>query len=899
MVHFRPILRFVLMVVAHPRLTLGIVLALTTACIALAASRLTISTNQNELFSDKVPFFRDYLDFDRKFPENEAVYILIEPRSPAETPPVERWTGAADAVASALRKMPEFVHSVDQRVPIDELGSQGLLFDDPALVRQAAKDVHQFIPLVKLFAEKPGLLDQVFGPTPIDQFLGKLNLAPADAQTAAFTTLLARSWSETMAGGGEVRLPDLAALDAGDPQRLGYYYVPDESDPARQRRVLLVRVYPNKDFSSLTANARKINAIRAAVAEAIKPFPEFVAGTTGRPALEADEMITTDRDSTRAEIVALIAVFIGMALLLRSLYLALVAELALGVGVAWTFAWATLSVGRLNLLSIVFFLALIGIGMDYLVQILSRYRREVERRTDPRIIWIAVFRQVGPPINTACMGAAGAFLVSLFTDFRGAVELGLIAGGGLLLCLLSGYTFLPAVLRLIPLRVQKTSSKQDSSPAAPPVLHPPASILAFARPAIWVLLLVAGLPFALRTGFNPGLLELQARNLPSVQLVRKLQTWSAVVLSRDLNTLRAAEEAVAGLPSVGYTESILTAYDNAAWLRNKAKLPAIQWQAHAAVGANDLPRLATKAKTLAERFAAAPNATSEQRGAAAALQTVARELSAPPDHQQVASRLTAWQTAFQAQLRTLLQSFQPADPDITRLPEQLRSHYVASDGTYALYIYPKQDLWKQEHLGAFITEIESRLGQEPRISKQNYVLTGIAHNIHHSTSSIRASFYRATFYALGLIFVLVLIDLRSLRHTLLAISVLGLGLPMLVALMGLFEIDWNFANFFGLPILIGAGHEYGVFMVHRYRESLRNAGSPRHHWGAWDVADSALLLCAFITSASFGFFWLFAHHEGIKSLGWVMWVGTICIYLATVVALRPVLKLLLGRSSRV
>src|SRR5207248_5862919 len=94
----------------------------------------------------------------------------------------------------------------------------------------------------------------------------------------------------------------------------------------------------------------------------------------------------------------------------------------------------------------VFMLALIGIGMDYLVQILSRYRYERRVRADPRRIWVSVFRQVGAPINTATLGAAGAFLVSLFTDFQGAADLGLIAGGGLILCLIAGYTFLPALL---------------------------------------------------------------------------------------------------------------------------------------------------------------------------------------------------------------------------------------------------------------------------------------------------------------------------------------------------------------------------------------------------------------------------------------------------------------------
>ena len=91
-------------------------------------------------------------------------------------------------------------------------------------------------------------------------------------------------------------------------------------------------------------------------------------------------MITTDRDAHRSEIVALIAVFIGLVLLLRSIWLAVVAEISLLVGIGWTFGWITLSVGELNLLSMVFLIALIGIGMDYLIQVLTRYRPYRRRR---------------------------------------------------------------------------------------------------------------------------------------------------------------------------------------------------------------------------------------------------------------------------------------------------------------------------------------------------------------------------------------------------------------------------------------------------------------------------------------------------------------------------------------
>jgi hypothetical protein len=63
------------------------------------------------------------------------------------------------------------------------------------------------------------------------------------------------------------------------------------------------------------------------------------------------------------------------------------------------------------------------------------------------------------------------------------------------------------------------------------------------------------------------------------------------------------------------------------------------------------------------------------------------------------------------------------------------------------------------------------------------------------------------------------------------------------------------------------------------------------------VSDRALLLCAFITTSSFGFFWALGHHEGLKSLGLVMALGTASIYMATVMVLRPILRWRIERQK--
>jgi predicted RND superfamily exporter protein len=869
----RRLLTGVLAVVERPRWTLFIALAVLIGCVVFAKLRLNISTDQNDLFSHDVGFFRDYLSFIDLFPENEAIYVIVRPRDESKMPAVERWTAAADAIADRLRGLTQYVQSVDSRVPLDKLGAQGILFDNPDQIKQELEGARRFVPLVKLWGEKPSLGESFLGATPMERFIAGVNIAAANQETMQFVGTLAKSWEQTIYRANPV-VPDLKTMDATDPSRLGYFYVADISDPSRHQ--LLVRVYKQPDFTSLTAITEEVNAIRKAAVDAAAGFPEFTVAITGRPALDADEMGTTDSDSHRAETVALIVVFIGLAIMLRSLWLALAAEMALAVGIGWTFGWATLSLGELNLLSLVFLIALIGIGMDYLVQILMRYRREARRYSGAKGIWLRVFGRVSAPINTACMGAAGAFLVSVFTNFRGAAELGIIAGGGLLLCLISGYTVLPALLTIFPPKLE---------PIGPADRYPaPAPARGFANrmigPFIWVALLAAGVPFAKKVGFDAGLIDLQAPNLESVKLVRTLQSWYGVELSKDLDVLRRVRSAVEGAPTVASTDSVLNALDNQALLNEPAnRLPTIQWATPQSVEPGQLGGIADKCLALARHFKPI-----EGSGPVVdSLQTVAGLLAGTENKPVLAARLTAWQLAFIEQLKGVMASLSPPPLDVAKLPEELRSHYVSADGTYALYIYPKKDLWNHDALKAFTLDVEARV----KTVAVAPTPTGIAIQVYHSTAGIRNSFIHATLYALSLIVLLVFLDLRRVGETLMAISVLAFGLPMLIGIMGVLGIQWNFANFFGLPILIGAGHEYGVFLVHRYKESL---AIPRHVWRGWDVADRALLLCAFVTSSSFGFFWALGHHQGLRSLGLVMAIGTACIYLAAVCVLEPFLK---------
>ena len=898
----RRLLIGMLWVVTHPRIVLSLSLLALLGCGLFAYLNLGLSTNQDELFSSKVAFFNTYKKFTVNFPENQASYVIVEPVNSAAPPPVEKWIAIADAITDRLAKDSKNVKSVDSHVPLEQLGNQAILFDSPADVEL---QFNEFDRLAFPFRQT-SLVNRLLGRFPLERFFNSLNpdrkTSPKlNAQSVEFLSMVTRGMTKSLTDNAKpIRLgdqvPDLAKLGQTDPSKFGYYYVEDRENPGHH--LLLIRVYENGDFSKRNGLADAIDGIRRDIQAASGNFREFNVDITGRPTLEADEMSTTDHDARTSEIAALSAVFIGLVLLLRSLWIAVAAELALLVGIGWTFGWATVSVHRLNLLSLVFLIALTGIGMDYLIQVLTRYRREAARRSSPRGIWTGVFKYVAAPINTACLGASGAFLVSIFTNFSGAAELGTVAGGGLLLCLLTGYLILPPLLTIFPAKVRPIYAERASQapPEPPPSVQVSAKLsrwrnLWLAPPVVWVILLIAGIPFAERWNFNPSLLKMQSQSLASVKLVNKLQTWSAAVVTNgndlapavQVAQLRTVRKAIEKLSTVASTDSILTAYDNADWLHKQDAKP-IEATNFEPVTAEQLPLLVEDIRKLAT---AARRSKPSFVRAADSLETLANTIGTG-DPKIVCDRLSAWQQTFIGQIKDLLAKFRPPPFDPEKVPASLRSHLIGQDGHFVLYVNPRQDLWKQNFLRDFVTEVEQRVKTVPDAPP----VTGIAINVYHSTSDIEKSFYQAAGYALGLIFLLVLIDLRNITQTLLAISVLAMGLPMLVALMGLFHIDWNFANFFGLPILIGAGHEYGVFMVHRYNEARSD---PHRRWRAWDVSDKALLLCGYVTSVSFGFFWLLGHHEGLKSLGLVMALGATCIYLATLCVLRPMLLWSLSR----
>jgi predicted RND superfamily exporter protein len=86
-----------------------------------------------------------------------------------------------------------------------------------------------------------------------------------------------------------------------------------------------------------------------------------------------------------------------------------------------------------------------------------------------------------------------------------------------------------------------------------------------------------------------------------------------------------------------------------------------------------------------------------------------------------------------------------------------------------------------------------------------------------------------------------------------------------------------------MPLVVGAGVEYGVIIIQRWRDGQAGYGGLPFSTG------KGVILAAMTTTIGFGVL-MISNHMGIFSLGFVAWAGSICVLLAALFILPAVLS---------
>ncbi len=208
----------------------------------------------------------------------------------------------------------------------------------------------------------------------------------------------------------------------------------------------------------------------------------------------------------------------------------------------------------------------------------------------------------------------------------------------------------------------------------------------------------------------------------------------------------------------------------------------------------------------------------------------------------------------------------------------LRGNLRSAGGRFAVYAYPREDVWRPEPQQAFITRMRSIDGG----------VTGMpflgSFMVERSKRALRVT---ATLGAVLLLF-WVGLDFRRFTPALLAIVPTLLTVTSMHALMRLFGISFNPLNVMALPVVLGIAVDDGVHMVHRFLAEKGDLARTLSGTGRSIVLTSATTVAAFGTLA-------FTAHRGLASFAIALSLGVVSALVLSVLVLPALLKLFEAR----
>jgi uncharacterized protein len=873
--------------------------ALAVLSLWYAKARLEFRTGRDDLVSADSRDSRNYLRYAREFPDLDGIIVVI-PTEPSEAQ-AEQF---ADSLAKRLRADQINVKSVFYRVEPRLVGDKALLYLDTSELTSLTTRISTVLPFLRAYAADSRLVSL------FHRVNAMLEVSTSSGRGLQMMTgrMVGGSGAEQIGAGSHQAfppgraLPDMRLLDpvltglAGEsPDAASSAWsalIPDETPAVRDTylsssdgKYLLMHVTPGRGADH---GRDPVAAIEGHVAAVRAFLPDVEAGITGGPALAYGEKRTTQHDMMQGSIIAVIGLILLLVVPFRGIVEPFFSILALLLGVAWSFGFTTLVVGHLNLLSAVFTSVLAGIGINFPIHLMARYDEGRRRGLQmPAALELAVVNTGTGVFASACIMAL-AFLMPMFTDFRGIAELGEISAAGLFLCLISAMLVFPALIAL-------RDRRADARPPLRLSLAPQRSTLErlFARPgwitAVTIVATAAAAVLIRGVTFDQNILSLQASGDEAVRFETALlhdsgrSSWFAVALAPSQKIAERRANAFRKLPEVSAVETLATYLpdDQAIKLALLNHLheelaglvvapPAHPSRADAL--RRELMTLRERLRTIAPFDSSGGAARTEALIASAIMRLKADPAPLAGYERRLATNLGARLTELEGLLA-------PAPVTAQNLPQVMRDRFIGTSGLYLVQIYPKGNVWADAPLQRFVKALRTVDRDVSGPPVQTYTIATV----------MRLGYQRAGLLALIAVFVFVFADFRNLRDALLATVPLVFGGAWLLEAMAGLGWGFNLANLFAVPIIIGMGVDNGVNMIYRWREE-----EDKSSLILTKAVGKSVTICSLTTVAAFAAL-IPARHHGISSLGWVLTLGVGFILLATLIVLPALFELVGSR----
>ena len=883
-------------VVARRNLILWSTLGLVVAGGILTATRLVIRNSTLDLIRKDSPVFKKYLAYMQEFDVRDEIVVVLK------SDDLKASRAAANRLAEKL-KTERGLSRVYYRHDFSPMADRLLLLADEEQLTGIRRQMEELAALVK--GNKQALnLNGILGEASAkfnDPYLRKSSnwqeFIPFIEEFVRNLKRLAKDLeTPVMEGNGTKGLGELSEFEA-DLLKNEYLSLGEDG------KTILMLLRPSvEEQNSPTPFTGVIERVRKLVKETRPEFPNVNMGVTGESVLLYDELKQSEQDMIFASILTLVLILILFFLSYGEFSRPLMAVVALVASIVICLGLTTAVIGHLNIISQAFVVMILGLGIDFGIQFLGRYEEDICLGQTPAQAVENTMATTGTALLTGGGTTAAAFYAMCFNDFTGLTELGWIAGTGVLLALAASLSILPALLlwrdrKGTQIKVGAMLRFGFGEKLDRKLTFHPYLVLSGAALLTWL-----AWQQSRKITFDYNLLHLQNPEMESVQLTRELLDTGkgsviyGVAIADSVDQADRMADELREKPAVSKVRTLgdFVPRDQTKRMQEVSRIGKVAGEITLGSGAEQGVDV-TKAKKDLEFLLESSQEGAKQAKAYIGLSKRARqavetfEKLIPPleravtaldklDPAEARKRLDRHQVKL---VGSIVQNLgwlktQRGDRPLTTndLPPQLKERYLSKNGKVLIEVEPSVDVWERKPTEDFVGQLQAVAPDATGTPVMNLEYIDL----------LMKSYVEAAFYAAGVVLVLVFLLFRRIQDVLLTLLPLATGILWMFGALGFFKIQLNPANIVTLPMILGIGVAFGVYVVARYREE----GKVRIFESS---TGKAVVLSALTTLFGFGSM-LIGEYRGLVSLGMVMSLGVLCTLISAVVILPQILSLM-------
>lgn len=819
---------------------------------------LKVNTNTAEMISIDVPFQKNRIKLESEFPQDiNTIILLVEGKSPEQT------ADAVSRLGTELRKDTTHFKSV-------YLPDEGEFFDRNGLLYLSTDELEH---LSTRMASAQPFIGRLSEDNSLHGLLGILtdafNAPKGEADSIDLSPLL------------EKMREALMAAREGKPYRVSWQELMSTRTSGLGVTQRFMMVKPILNYEDMMPAESVIGAIDKVISD-IKQgnLADITVRKTGEIVLEYEEMETISNGVSIASLASLAAVCLTLWIAYRSVKLMFATFFSLTLGLIFSLGFATVAIGQLNLISIGFAVLFIGMGDAYSSHFCLRYRELILRGMSTQEALRETLASTGSSLILCTFTAAIGLYAYIPTSYSGVAELGIIAGTSMFIALTTTFTVLPALMKIMPLKV----NQHDSKPGIPVLLtNWP---IRYAKPIQLVtLLLTVGAVFALQgitIDFNPiNLRDPETDSVKTYKYLLKSQDTSPLTLSSMVSSQEELADKKARFEALPTVDKVVSLFD---WIpENQDEKLSILGDLSLIMGPrlSELPALKPAGMARWDDLVKFQKALEKHRqthddGSLASLDQALTDYSqfyesSPPENRQ--AMLDQLQESLLANLpatfKRLVEGLQAERITLATLPVEWVERWKSNSGLYRLQIYPKKDLDNLDNLREFIVTAQT---VDPNV-------TDVPVTYYESMNEVIKAFEQAFVIAFLATTALLLLFLRNVRDTVLVLLPLLLASLFTTACIVLLKVPFNFANIIALPLLFGLGVDSGIHMAHRLHYLTPTDKNLLAASEAQGVFYGALTTVFSFSSLAF------TSHKGTASMGILLAIGLLLTLVCSLIVL--------------